>query len=250
MESRPRASGRRRHGDADRHDVAALADRAGSRAPALDALDYSGASREGNQRYRFSLHHRRQQRQTAAGATAGMARRRCARHGYGDGGAPSRPEPADRLQGRSVPQAAIGRRLHRLHVGQVPADRRRAVAGPPADDEERRAGDGRSDRVHGVTRGWRCRGDTLRRLGRLEARLDDVDDGRRGSARHRDRAAGDRPAERRAVVRAPLAGLRRMVQRRQGLRAAADHELDGDARVSRADAHRGALRVQAAADAA
>ena len=60
----------------------------------------------------------------------------------------------------------------------------------------------------------------LRRLGRLEARLDDVDDGGCRSPRDRDRAGGDRPAQRRAVVQPSLAGLRRLVRCRQGLRRA------------------------------
>ena len=76
-----------------------------------------------------------------------MARRRGARHRHRHRRAAAGAEPAGRLQGRSGAQAAIGGRLHRLHLGQVPAHRRREVAGAPADDEERRARDGRH---HGV----------------------------------------------------------------------------------------------------
>ena len=50
-------------------------------------------------------------------------------------------------------KAALGGRLHRLHVGQVPAHRRRALAGPPADDEERRARDGCGHRIRRVPAG-------------------------------------------------------------------------------------------------
>ena len=85
-------------------------------------------------------------------------------------------------------------------------------------------------------------------VGRIEARLDDLDDGRGRSARHRDRPGGDRPAERRAVVRPPLPRLRRVVGRGQGLRRAGGHGLDRHAAVPRADEDRGALRVSRSPD--
>jgi PhoPQ-activated pathogenicity-related protein len=56
------------------------------------------------------------------------------------------------------------------------AYRRRALAGPAADDQERRARDGRGHGVPGFGRRRRRQGRPLRRLRRLEARLDDVDD--------------------------------------------------------------------------
>ena len=49
-------------------------------------------------------------------------------------------------------EAADRGRLHRLHLGQVPAHRRREVAGAAADDQERRARDGRRHRVRRVSR--------------------------------------------------------------------------------------------------
>ena len=55
------------------------------------------------------------------GASAGLARRRRARDGYGDRRAASHPEPAGDLQGRPIAETALRRRLHCLHVGQVPA---------------------------------------------------------------------------------------------------------------------------------
>ena len=42
---------------------------------------------------------------------------------------------------------------HRLHVGQVPAHRRRALAGPPADDQGGGAGDGRGHRLLALAAG-------------------------------------------------------------------------------------------------
>ena len=74
--------------------------------------------------------------------------------------------------------------------------------------------------------------DAVRRLRRVEARLDDVDDGGGRHARRRHRAGGDRHAQRRAVVRPSLARLRRVVGRGQRLRRARHHGLDGHARSS------------------
>ena len=91
-------------------------------------------------------------------------------------------------------------------------------------------------------------GRPVRRLRRVEARLDDVGDGRGRHARRRHRSGGDRSAEHRAVVRASLARVRRLVRRREGLRRARDHGLDRHARVPRADEDRGAVRVSRAPD--
>ena len=68
-------------------------------------------------------------------------------------------QPVD-LQGRSVTEAAHGRRLHRLHVGQVPAHRRREVARPSADDQERRPRHGRDHGVYRDSRGRRAKPST------------------------------------------------------------------------------------------
>ena len=60
--------------------------------------------------------------------------------------------------------------------------------------------------------------------------------------------AGDRHAEHRAVVHPSLAGVWRLVRRRERLRRAQDHGLDGHAGVPRAHADRGAVRVPRSAD--
>ena len=97
--------------------------------------------------------------------------------------------------------------------------------------------------------GGGAEGRPLRRLGRVEARLDDVDDRGRRSARRRHRAGGDRHAQRRAVVRPSLPRLRRVVGRREGLHRARHHGLDGHAAVPRADEDRGAVRIPRPPDA-
>ena len=123
----------------------------------------------------------------------------------------SRAEPAGGFQGRSFAETALGRRFHCLYLGQVPAHRRREVAGAPADDEERRSRHGRGDGIHRIRRRRGQRGDAVRRVWRIEARMDDVDDGRYRSPGRGYRAGGDRHAECRAVIRAPLARVRRLV---------------------------------------
>ena len=63
----------------------------------------------------------------------------------------------------------------------------------------------------------REQGRPLRRLGGVEARLDDLDHRGGRSTGDRDRAGGDRHAEPRAVVHPSLSRLRRLVGRGQGL---------------------------------
>ena len=106
VEGRARAARRRGHRDAARDDVAALADGAGSRAAALDALAHRRPAGDGEERHRAALHQRRQQRPAAAGPAAGLAGRRGARHRHRDRRAAAGAEPAGRLQGRSGAQAA------------------------------------------------------------------------------------------------------------------------------------------------
>ena len=79
-------------------------------------------------------------------SAAGVAGRRREGHRHGHRGAAPGAEPAGRVQGRPGEEAAHRRRLHRLHLEQVPAHRRREMAGAAADDQERRAGDGRHHR--------------------------------------------------------------------------------------------------------
>ena len=109
VEGRARASRRRGHGDADRDDVAALADRAGSRAPAVDALDHRGAAGDAEERRRAAVHQRRQQRPSAAGPSAGLARRGGARNRHRHRRAPAGAEPAGDLH-RTIRRASRDRR--------------------------------------------------------------------------------------------------------------------------------------------
>ena len=152
--SRGRSSGSSRrggHGDAHRHDVPALADRAGGRAAAVDALAH---------RHSPPKTSRATSRCSSSPAAASIAQppsapppwlvERGARHRDGRRRASAGAEPAGGLQGRPGAQAAHRRRLHRLYVGSLPPHRRRAMAGAAADDQERGARDGRDHGIRGV----------------------------------------------------------------------------------------------------
>ena len=232
VEGPARAARRGRQRDAPRDDVAAVADREGSGAAAVDALAHGPAAGTGHERHRLPVHHRRQPRSQAAGTASGVDGRSGARHRHGGHRAAAGAESTNRVRRRSAEEAAHRRRLHRLHLGQVPAHGRREVACPAADDQERRARDGRGHRVCRVARGRRVKGGALRRRRRIQTRLDDVDHRGRGRARGGDRPDGHRPAERRAVVRASLARLRRVVECGGRLHRARHHGLDGHARSS------------------
>ena len=146
---------------------------------------------EGDERRRAALHHRRQPRAAAAVDAAGMAGRRGEGHRHGDRGAAPGAESAGRVHGRPREEAAHRGRLHRLHVGQVPAHRRREMAGAPADDQERGARDGRghrSSRRRRKAAGRRSRGSSSR------ARRSAA--GRRG--RRRPSISGSSPSRRRS----------------------------------------------------
>ncbi len=242
-------SGRRRVCHAGRDDVPAMVDRRGSRAPALDALDHGRPAAEREERCRVAVHHGREPGQGSASGSAAMDGRARARHGNRRRRTSSRSEPASGLQRRSVAQAAQGGRFHRVHVESFSAHRRRAMAGAAADDEERRPRDGCDHGVHRIAARRRSGGRAFRRVWRVEARMDDVDHGGRRSPGRRHRAGGDRHAQHRAVVHPSLAGVRRVVGCRQGLRRPGSHGANRHARVPRAHAHRGALRVPRALDA-
>ena len=131
-------------------------------------------------------------------------------------------------------QGAHRGRPDRLHVGQVPAHRRRALAARlPMTKSVVRAMDAVTD-FCGKPEQGAPQGRSLRRRRGVEARLDDVGHGGGRSARGRDRADGDRRAERRAVVHPPLAGIRILGARGEGLRGPGDHEVDADAAEPRA----------------
>ena len=149
---------------------------------------------------------------------------------------PDGPEPAAGVRRRRRPRAVRGRD-HRLYLGQVPAHRRRALAGAPADDQGGGAGHGRGHRLLRAARRRAPRSRRqFRRRRRVEARLDHVDDGggRRRVVAHR--ADRDRRAQRRAVLRPPLPRLRLLRAVGEGLRGGRHHGLDGDAAVPRPDA--------------
>ena len=114
---------RRAHRDLDRDDLAAVADREGGGASAVDALADRHPAEDGNERHRTSLHHGRKPRPRAAGEAARLARGRGAGYRDGYGGAAAGAQPAGGVHGRSTARRAVRRRLHRLHLEQVPAHR-------------------------------------------------------------------------------------------------------------------------------
>ena len=99
------------------------------------------------------------------------------------------------------------------------------MAGTAADDQECGARDGCGDGVHDLGRGRRPRRDPVRRLRRIEERLDDMGDGGGRSARDCDRAGGHRPAQHRTILPASLPGVWRLVRRGPGLRRPGNHEV-------------------------
>ena len=210
-----------------------MADRQGSRAAALDALDHGRPTGRGDERHRRCS-------SSAAAATTGQP--------------PARPAAWLVEAARETGTVTAELRL----VPNQPVIFKDDPARTPRSEDDfiaytwnkfLRTGDEKwparlpmtksavraMDAVTAFTAtagGRRQARDAVRRLRRLEARLDDVDDGGDGSPRHRHRAGGDRHAQRRAVVHPPLARLRRVVGCRQGLRRAGHHGLDGDARSS------------------
>ena len=175
------------HRLADRDDLADVADREGSGPAGLDALAHGDSAGDGQAPHRARLRHRRRQRRQAAGAST-----RCSSTSRWPR---SRSSPSCawcRTSRWSSPARRATRKedeLHRLHLGQVPAHRRRAMAGAPADDEGGGAGDGHGHHASARSRSGRLQVERFVVVRRLEARLDDLDHRRGRSARRRDRAA-------------------------------------------------------------
>ena len=145
------AESRRLHRRPDRDDLPVLADGEGNRPSALDPLAHGDSSRNRHPSDRARLHRRRRERRQAAGAAESAARGHRGHHEVGGRGAADGAESAGDVRGRDA--HAQGRRADRLLLGQVPADRRREMAGAPADDEVGGAGDGYDH--HALRRGGR-----------------------------------------------------------------------------------------------
>ena len=90
--------------------------------------------------------------------------------------------------------------------------------------------------------------DPVRRLRRVEARMDDMGDCRGRFAGDCDCAGGHRSAQHRTIVQASLPGIRRVVRRGAGLRRPGNHEMARHAPVQGAHADRRAVRVPGQVD--
>ena len=117
------------------------------------------------------------------------------------------------------------------------------MAGPTAHDQGGGPSHGCGERLHcDGRRRISGRGD-LRRGGRFQARLDDMDHRGGGQARRGPLPHRDRPAQYRAVLQASLPSLRQLRAGRGQLRRARHHELARNPGIPGSHENRGTLRV-------